>query len=65
MMVTRLSAMVSFLWDATSTFPAITTFGLVAALLVLVNYCAVIVFYPAVVIVRETRWAVTPFCCGW
>eukprot|EP01059_Diplonema_ambulator_P019353 TRINITY_DN324_c1_g1_i1.p1 TRINITY_DN324_c1_g1~~TRINITY_DN324_c1_g1_i1.p1 ORF type:complete len:509 (+),score=165.85 TRINITY_DN324_c1_g1_i1:107-1633(+) len=44
MLVTSLSTLFSFMSNARSQFPAIQTFGLFAAMLVFVNYCAVMVY---------------------
>eukprot|EP01064_Diplonema_japonicum_P006047 TRINITY_DN13_c0_g1_i9.p1 TRINITY_DN13_c0_g1~~TRINITY_DN13_c0_g1_i9.p1 ORF type:complete len:1041 (+),score=286.38 TRINITY_DN13_c0_g1_i9:142-3264(+) len=65
MLVTSLSTMISFMSNANSSFPAIQTFGIFAAMLVLVNYCAVMVFYPTVVFMFATFFEEWKFCCGW
>eukprot|EP00659_Diplonema_papillatum_P014786 gene14786-22634_t len=64
MLITSLSTVFSFMSNATSSFPAIQTFGIFAALLVLVNYCAVMLYFPTVVIVYEKYFVDIPFLCG-
>lgn len=43
---TTATTFVSFMSNAVSVFPAVSAFGLFAALLVFVNYCAVVLFFP-------------------
>eukprot|EP01059_Diplonema_ambulator_P019354 TRINITY_DN324_c1_g1_i2.p1 TRINITY_DN324_c1_g1~~TRINITY_DN324_c1_g1_i2.p1 ORF type:complete len:1070 (+),score=306.29 TRINITY_DN324_c1_g1_i2:208-3210(+) len=64
MLVTSLSTMFSFISNANSEFPAIQTFGLFAAMLVLVNYCAVMIYFPTVVLVYATHFEDFKFCFG-
>jgi len=64
MAVTSASTIFSFLSNATSSFPGISTFGIFAACLILVNYCSVILFFPTVVALYETSFAQKKFCCG-
>jgi len=63
MLVTSLTTMISFITNASSAFPAVYTFGVFAAILVFVNYMSVILYYPAVVTVHETRYK-DKECCG-
>ena len=70
MFTTSCTTFISFMSNATSVFPAVSTFGIFSALLVAVNYCAVITFFPAVIAVYHTRyrkkWWDHPsrlFCC--
>lgn len=55
MFTTSCTTFISFLSTATSVFPAVSTFGIFSALLVLFNYLAVITFFPAVYAVYHTR----------
>eukprot|EP01065_Artemidia_motanka_P024217 TRINITY_DN2885_c0_g1_i1.p1 TRINITY_DN2885_c0_g1~~TRINITY_DN2885_c0_g1_i1.p1 ORF type:complete len:1347 (+),score=396.91 TRINITY_DN2885_c0_g1_i1:67-4041(+) len=67
MLVTSATTMVSFLCTGTSSFPGIQTFGVFAAMLVLVNYCAVITFYPTAVMFYTVRFQPPDgegSCCG-
>merc|ERR1711951_95323 len=54
MATTSASTCFSFIGNCTSAFPAVYTFGLFAAWLVFVNYCAVCLFYPTVLAVHDT-----------
>ncbi|KAH8062050.1 hypothetical protein JL721_8770 [Aureococcus anophagefferens] len=77
MMVTSLTTILSFLSNLSSDFVGVVTFGVFAALLVFVNYCAVTTFMPSVVLVYESHvskiaypfgaararlWAARPAC---
>jgi len=53
MLTTSLSTTFSFLANATSSLPAIYTFGVFCAFLIIVNYIAVCLFYPTVLAVYE------------
>eukprot|EP01059_Diplonema_ambulator_P010140 TRINITY_DN20128_c0_g1_i2.p1 TRINITY_DN20128_c0_g1~~TRINITY_DN20128_c0_g1_i2.p1 ORF type:complete len:1050 (+),score=167.96 TRINITY_DN20128_c0_g1_i2:157-3150(+) len=64
MLVTSLSTMISFVANANSSFPAIQTFGIFASLLVMVNYFAVMIFFPTVVLVYAAKFEDMVFCCG-
>ncbi|KAJ9447040.1 Protein dispatched [Diplonema papillatum] len=64
MLVTSTTTVFSFASNAASSFPAIQTFGVFAALLVLVNYCAVMVHFPMCVLVHEVYLAKKPFLGG-
>ena len=55
MFTTSCTTFISFISNARSAFPAVSTFGLFAALLVLMNYLAVIIYFPAVYTVYYTR----------
>jgi hypothetical protein len=68
---TSCTTFISFISNAGSAFPAVATFGLFAALLVAMNYLAVVTFFPAVMAVYHTRirqvWWDHPsllFCCN-
>eukprot|EP00977_Amphora_coffeiformis_P009253 scaffold2102_cov161-Amphora_coffeaeformis.AAC.37 len=54
MFTTSCTTFISFISNATSVFPAVSTFGLFSALLVFVNFCAVAIFFPAVFAVYRT-----------
>ena len=47
MFTTSCTTFISFISSAGSVFPAVSCFGLFAALLVLVNFCAIVLFFPA------------------
>ncbi|KAJ9462573.1 Protein dispatched [Diplonema papillatum] len=64
MLITSLSTVFSFVSNANSSFPAIQTFGIFASLLVLVNYCAVMVHFPMCVMVHEVHFSKYRFLCG-
>ena len=64
MMITSLTTIISFVANASSSFPAIQTFGIFAAMLVLVNYCAVMIYFPTVVMVHHKFFEDKKFCCG-
>lgn len=49
MFATSCTTCISFVSNATSVFPAVSSFGLFAAMLVIMNYFAVITFFPAVI----------------
>lgn len=55
MFTTSCTTFISFISTASSVFPAVSTFGIFAALLVLMNFIAVITFFPAVYAVYHTR----------
>eukprot|EP01084_Bolivina_argentea_P002492 4596_1 len=59
MATTSLSTIFSFLGNTTSKFPAVYTFGAFSAWLIFVNYCAVILFYPTVLVVHD-KYFYTP-----
>eukprot|EP01063_Lacrimia_lanifica_P008424 TRINITY_DN1545_c0_g2_i1.p1 TRINITY_DN1545_c0_g2~~TRINITY_DN1545_c0_g2_i1.p1 ORF type:complete len:1138 (+),score=349.38 TRINITY_DN1545_c0_g2_i1:40-3453(+) len=62
--VTSVTTMASFLSNAASSFPAIQTFGIFAALLVFVNFAAVVTYFTTVISFNHTRYESTPFCGG-
>eukprot|EP01062_Namystynia_karyoxenos_P059613 TRINITY_DN51049_c0_g1_i1.p1 TRINITY_DN51049_c0_g1~~TRINITY_DN51049_c0_g1_i1.p1 ORF type:complete len:1177 (+),score=340.80 TRINITY_DN51049_c0_g1_i1:105-3533(+) len=64
MLLTSLTTMISFLATASSSFPAIRTFGIFAAMLVFVNYCGVIFYFPTVITTYELWHRSRAFCCG-
>jgi len=55
MMVTSSTTILSFLSNLSSPFIGVITFGVFAALLVFVNYCAVSTFFPCVVLAYEAK----------
>ena len=55
MFTTSCTTFISFISNASSAFPAVRTFGIFSALLVLCNFCAVVTFFPAVYAVYQTR----------
>eukprot|EP01083_Nonionella_stella_P145858 457967_1 len=65
---TSLSTIFSFIGNATSQFPAVYTFGIFSAWLVFVNYCAVVLFYPTVLVMHDkyfyTPSLKRPWCCN-
>ena len=64
MFVTSLTTMASFLMNTTSSFPAISTFGIFAACLVFVNYMSVILYFPTVVALNESFHRAWNWCCA-
>ena len=63
MLFTSLTTATAFIMSATSPFLAVSSFGVFAGLLVLVNYCSVITFFPAVVITYHNWFANNKCCC--
>ena len=63
MLFTSLTTATAFIMSATSPFLAVSSFGVFAGLLVLVNYCSVITFFPAVVITYHNWFANKKCCC--
>ena len=70
MFTTSATTFISFISNATSVFPAVATFGIFSALLVLNNFLAVIIYFPTVYSVYRKyihrRWWDHPsllFCC--
>ena len=66
MLVTSITTIVSLLANASSAFPALSSFGFLAASLVFANYILVIIFFPAVLtffatVIVPSRFS---FCCG-
>mmetsp|Transcript_30522 Transcript_30522/g.71389 ORF Transcript_30522/g.71389 Transcript_30522/m.71389 type:complete len:720 (+) Transcript_30522:111-2270(+) len=71
MFTTSCTTFISFISNYTSVFPAVSTFGLFSALLVLMNFIAVTIFFPAVYAVYHSlirkKWWDHPgrlFCCN-
>lgn len=64
MLTTSLSTIASFAANATSVFPAIRTFGIFCAVLIFVNYMAVCIFYPSVMMVHELFFQDENSPCG-
>lgn len=70
MALTSATTIFAFLANSTSQFPAIYTFGIFSALLVLVNYISVITYFPSVVVLYENFFANDKLCsvnrcCGY
>ncbi|CAK8996893.1 Protein dispatched homolog 3 (Patched domain-containing protein 2) [Durusdinium trenchii] len=63
MLVTSLTTTTSFVANARSSFPGISTFGLFAAALVIANYVMVVLYYPTVVSLMAAYFPKS-FCCG-
>ncbi|XP_028396244.1 protein dispatched homolog 3-like [Dendronephthya gigantea] len=62
MFITSFTTIVAFLSNAPSPLLAISSFGVFSAVLVFVNYCSVVIFFPAVVIMHET-YRIGKCCC--
>ncbi|KAJ8605174.1 hypothetical protein CTAYLR_000376 [Chrysophaeum taylorii] len=60
--VTSLTTILAFVSNLSSPFIGIRTFGVFSALLVIVNYCAVITFFPVVVLVYEKSFKHRAYC---
>lgn len=56
MFITSFTTMVAFISNVFSPLLGVSSFGTFSALLVFVNYCSVIVFFPTVVITYELYW---------
>ena len=56
MFITSFTTMVAFISNVASPLLGVSSFGTFSALLVFVNYCSVIVFFPTVVITHELFW---------
>ena len=56
MFITSFTTMVAFLSNVFSPLLGVSSFGTFSALLVFVNYCSVIVFFPTVVVTHELFW---------
>ena len=63
MLYTSLTTAVAFVVSATSPFLAVSTFGIFAALLVVVNYISVITYFPCVVVMYEIYFNKYICCC--
>ena len=62
MAATSLTTFIAFATNASSSFPAIATFGTWSALFVFVNYCAVVSFFPTVIAVLEAYMGKAGVC---
>ena len=56
MFTTSFTTIVAFVTGVSSPLLGVSTFGIFSALLVFVNYCSVIIFFPTVVITYELYW---------
>ena len=56
MFITSFTTMVAFISNVFSPLLGVSSFGMFSALLVFVNYCSVIIFFPTVVITHELYW---------
>lgn len=56
MFITSFTTMVAFISNVFSPLLGVSSFGTFSALLVFVNYCSVIIFFPTVVITHELYW---------
>lgn len=70
MFITSFTTIVAFTTSVFSPLLGVSTFGIFSALLVFVNYCSVITFFPTVVITYELYWKDWKWnCClsslGW
>ncbi len=63
MFITSFTTMVAFLSNVPSPLLAISSFGVFSAVLIFVNYCSVIIFFPAVVMMHETHRKGKCCCC--
>ena len=63
MLYTSLTTAVAFAVSASSPMLAISTFGLFSALLIIVNYISIIVFFPTVVVSYHVYWEKYKCCC--
>lgn len=63
MMYTSLTTAIAFIVSATSPFMGVNTFGVFAGLLVFVNYCSVIIFFPTVVTMYHLYFERFKCCC--
>ena len=66
MLTTSFTTIVAFVTSVASPLLGVSTFGIFSALLVFVNYCSVILFFPTVIITYELFWKdwQWPSCCG-
>ena len=63
MLYTSLTTAVAFAVSAASPLLGISTFGLFSALLIVVNYISVIVFFPTVIVTYHIYWENYKCCC--
>ena len=63
MFITSFTTIVAFLSNVPTPLLALSSFGVFSAVLVFVNYCSVVIFFPAVVIMHETHRQGRCCCC--
>ena len=63
MFFTSLTTAVAFIVSATSPLLGVSSFGVFAGLLVLVNYISVVIFFPTVVVTYHLTWEKYRCCC--
>ena len=63
MFITSFTTMAAFLSNVPSPLLAISSFGVFSAVLIFVNYCSVIIFFPSVVLMHETHRQGKCCCC--
>ena len=56
MFITSFTTMAAFFTSVFSPLLGVSTFGIFSALLVFVNYCSVILFFPTVIVTHELFW---------
>ncbi|EDO46800.1 predicted protein [Nematostella vectensis] len=61
MLITSTTTFVAFMSNALSPLLAVSSFGVFSALIVMVNYLSVIIFFPTVVVTHELFWT----SCKW
>jgi len=63
MFTTSFTTMVAFVTSVFSPLLGVSTFGIFSALLVFVNFCSVIIFFPTVIITYEYYWKAYRWHC--
>lgn len=63
MFITSFTTIVAFLSNVPSPLLALSSFGVFSAVLVFVNYCSVVTFFPAVVVMYESHRKGKCCCC--
>ena len=63
MLFTSVTTAMAFIVSATSPFVVISSFGVFAGILVVVNYLSVVIFFPTVVITYHLYWEKYKCCC--
>lgn len=63
MFTTSFTTMVAFVTSVFSPLLGVSTFGIFSALLVFVNFCSVIIFFPTVIITYEYHWKAYRWHC--
>lgn len=63
MFITSFTTIVAFLSNVPSPLLAISSFGMFSSVLVFVNYCSVVIFFPTVVIMHSRYRKGKCFCC--